>query len=78
MKHGVNSYEERLSGKGLIDFEHLRSHPEDIRYIGERYKTDIAFRGEVAMAIRNNSFFAASFYRYFGELQTAKSTNKGR
>lgn len=78
MKHGVNSYEERLSGKGLIDFEYLSNHPEAIGYIGARYKTDMAFRSEVIRAIRNNPVFAASFYRYFGELQTVKNVIKGR
>jgi len=37
MNHSINSYEERLNGKSLIDFEYLSTHPEDVYYIVERY-----------------------------------------
>ncbi len=78
MKYGINSYEERLNGAALLDFEYLRSHPESIAHVVERYNADVSFRQEIALSIRNNPSFAASFYRYFGELQAIKSTTKGR
>lgn len=78
MNHSINSCEERLSGKGLIDFEHLSTHPEDILYIVSRYNSDMAFRNNVISNIRRDVVFRNRFYFYFQGLVPKESTEKRR
>ncbi len=78
MNHSISSYEERLSGASLINFEHLCTHPEDIMYIVEKYYTDMNFRTAIINNLRNNLAFKRNFYRIFGNLKPNKANGKGR
>ncbi len=78
MNHSINSYQERLSGASLINFEHLCTHPEDIMYIVEKYHTDMNFRKAIINNLRNNLAFKSSFYRLFGNLIPIEVNGKGR
>lgn len=72
MKNGINSFEERLSGKPLIDFEYVFTHPECVSLIWERYNVDLVFKREVDRRLQSSNpidqYFKVSFYKYFGDL----------